>query len=258
MNFDLSNYNIFVAGGLGDMGSELVQVLLDANSKVKVISGSNKFSNRYKSHLKNSHLEILKIDYSSYENIFEMFQNNCVKDKRNCLISFVGTGKMEGEFPYNNKEVQRIWSINYFANRNLALAITEFLSQNDEFNHEGKSSHIFTSSVASSNNVGAPIEYSASKAALEIFIKNLSHHISPKQRINTISPGHIYTPTGTWAIKYKQDANKVISMIKKSIPLDRLGNIDDLNNAYMFFLSEFSSYLTGTNFVIDGGLSAKK
>ena len=47
-------------------------------------------------------------------------------------------------------------------------------------------------------------------------------------------------------------------MIKKSIPLDRLGEIDDLKYAYMFFLSEFSSYLTGTNFVIDGGLSAKK
>ena len=258
MKFDLSNYNVFVAGGLGDMGSELIKLLLDSNSKVKVISSSNKFNNRLKNQLTNNHLEIIRTDYSKYENLFDMFQNNCIKWERNCLISFVGSGKIEGEFPYTNKEVQRIWDINYFANRNLASAITEFLSQNDEFNHEGKSSHIFTSSVASSNNVGAPIEYSASKAALEIFIKNLSHRISPKQRINTISPGHIYTPTGTWALKSKEDANKVISMIKKSIPLDRLGEIDDLKYAYMFFLSEFSSYLTGTNFVIDGGLSAKK
>ena len=58
-----------------------------------------------------------------------MFQNNCIKGKINCLISFVGSGKMEGEFPYTKKEVQRIWEINYFANRNLASSITEFLSQ---------------------------------------------------------------------------------------------------------------------------------
>ena len=37
---------------------------------------------------------------------------------------------MEGEFPYTKKEVQRIWDINYFANRNLASSITEFLSSN--------------------------------------------------------------------------------------------------------------------------------
>ena len=258
MKFDLSKYNVFVAGGLGDMGGEIVNILLDSKSYVKIISSSKKFDNRYKNKFKKNRLEIIKTNYSNYQILFEMFQNNCIKGKINCLISFVGSGKMEGEFPYTKKEVQRIWEINYFANRNLASSITEFLSQNNDYNYEGKSSHIFTSSVASSNNVGAPLEYSASKAALENFIKNLSHHISPKQRINTISPGHIYTPTGTWALKSKEDPNKVLSMIKKSIPINRLGNMDDLKYAYMFFLSEFSSYLTGTNFVIDGGLSAKK
>ena len=258
MNFNLTDYNVFVAGGLGDMGRELVNVLLDSKSNVKIISSSNKFINRRKGLLKKPRLEIIKTDYLNYENLFEMFENKSIKGKRNCLISFVGSGKMEGEFPYTKKEVQRIWDINYFANRNLASAITEFLSKNDDFNHEYKSSHVFTSSVASSNNVGAPLEYSASKAALEIFIKNLSHHISPKQRINTISPGHIYTPTGTWALKSKEDANKVISMINKSVPMGKLGDINDLKYIYMFFLSEFSSYLTGSNVVVDGGLSAKK
>ena len=258
MIFDLSKYNVFVAGGLGDMGSELVKVLLDSKANVSIISSSNKFHKRDKSQFKNTHIKIIKTDYSDYEILFDMFKIKCIKGKRNCLISFVGSGKMEGEFPYTKKEVKRIWDINYFFNRNLASAITEFLSKNNDYNHEGKSSHILTSSIASSYNVGAPIEYSSSKAALEIFIKNLSSHISPEQRINAISPGHIYTPTGTWALKSKEDEKKVSTMIKKFIPIQRLGNIDDLKYTYLFFLSEFSSYITGTNFVIDGGLSAKK
>ena len=47
-------------------------------------------------------------------------------------------------------------------------------------------------------------------------------------------------------------------MINKSVPMGKLGNVDDLKYIYMFFLSEFSSYLTGSNVVVDGGLSAKK
>ena len=53
MNFDLSDYNVFVAGGLGDMGRELVNVLLESKSNVKIISSSNKFINRRKDQLKN-------------------------------------------------------------------------------------------------------------------------------------------------------------------------------------------------------------
>lgn len=258
MKFDLSKYNVFVAGGLGDIGEKIVEVLLNSNANVKVLYSSNKYEDRSKSESTNNFFEILNTDYSSHDILLEMFKKNSQKDMRNCLISFVGSGKMEGEFPYTRKEVQRIWDINYFFNRNLATAITKFLSENDAYNKEGKASHIFTSSIASSKNVNAPIDYSAAKGALEIFIKNLSTYIAPKQRINTISPGHIYTPTGTWGLKSKHNKKEVISMIKESIPIARLGKIDDLTNFYLFFLSEFSSYVTGTNFVIDGGISAKQ
>ena len=123
MNFNFSKYNVFVAGGLGDMGRELVKVLLKSKSHVKILSSSNKFDSRYESQSKKTRLEIIKTDYSNYENLFEMFQKNCIKGKINCLISFVGSGKIEGEYPYQKKEVQRIWDINYFSNRNLASAI---------------------------------------------------------------------------------------------------------------------------------------
>ena len=45
-------------------------------------------------------------------------------------------------------------------------------------------------------------------------------------------------------------------LIKKEIPTGRLGHIDDLTKIYLSLLCDSSSYITGTNIVIDGGISA--
>ena len=256
MNIDLSQYNIFIAGGLGDIGKDLADCLKKSNAEVKIICSSNKFLNRFKIQSKKGGLEIIKTNYSSYKNLYEMFKNKCIRNKTNCLISLVGSGKIEGNYPYTEDEIHRIWNINYFANRNLVTAITEVLSENRNFNAKDKASHILTSSIASSKNVNAPIEYSSSKAALENFVKNLSCFISPNQRVNSVCPGHIYTPTGTWGIKSQENKAAVNDLIKKEIPTGRLGHIDDLTKLYLFLLCDSSSYITGTNIVIDGGISA--
>ena len=150
-----------------------------------------------------------------------------------------------------------MWNLNFFANRNLAIAITEFLLKKKEYNLDFKSSHILTSSIASQINVSAPIDYSTSKVALESFVKFLSSQISPFQRINSVSPGHIYTKQGVWGRNSLKKPKIVKDMINEKIPLNRLGTTDDISQLFLFLLSDQSSYITGTNIICDGGLKAK-
>ena len=88
-------------------------------------------------------------------------------------------------------------------------------------------------------------------------MKSLSSQISPFQRINSVSPGHIYTKDGVWGRNSIKKPKFVNDMINKKIPLNRLGTADDIAQLFLFLLSCKSSYITGTNIICDGGLKTK-
>ena len=53
---------------------------------------------------------------------------------------------------------------------------------------------------------------------------------------------------------YPMEFQKVVN----EIPLKRIGDCQDISFMYLFLLSKFSSYLTGSNIIIDGGISANQ
>ncbi len=256
MNKSFSDWHVFLAGGLGEIGMQTSLELIRNGALVTILHSSDKNLSNLK-FFKNDKINLLKVDYLNYENLYDVFLKNAQKDKVNSLISTVGTGKAIGKFPYTNEEVKRLWDINFFANRNLAIAITEFLMKKKEYNLGCKSSHILTSSIASQINVSAPIDYVTSKVALEYFVKSLSTKVSPFQRINSVSPGHIYTKKGVWGRNSIKKPKFMRDLISEKIPLNRLGTTDDIAQLFLFLLSYQSSYVTGTNIICDGGLKAK-
>ena len=256
MNKSLSDMHVFIAGGLGEIGMQTSLELIQNEAKVTILHSSDKNLGNLK-FLKTDNINLIKVNYLNYENLYDVFLKNAQKGKVNSLISAVGTGKANGIYPYTNEEVRKLWDLNFFANRNLAIAITEFLLKKKEYNLDYKSSHILTSSIASQINVSAPIDYVTSKAALESLVKSLSYQVSPFQRINSVSPGHIYTKHGVWGRNSIKKPKFVKNMINDKIPLNRLGTTDDIAQLFLFLLSGKSSYITGTNIICDGGLKAK-
>ena len=70
-------------------------------------------------------------------------------------------------------------------------------------------------------------------------------------RINSVSPGIIYSES---AAKNYEDPNLLLSNAAK-IPFKRLGTVEEVSSAVTFLASPASSYVTGTNFTVDGGLT---
>ena len=92
-----------------------------------------------------------------------------------------------------------------------------------------------------------PAAYGASKAGLVNLTKWLATTLAPKIRCNSISLGGI--KGGQKKIFVKRYVDKV--------PLGRMAKEDDLVNSVLFFSSELSSYITGHNLIVDGGLTIK-
>jgi len=98
--------------------------------------------------------------------------------------------------------------------------------------------------------------YSATKAALWGFTKALAlEMVSYNITVNAICPGMIHTPMVEEGARMfsPDDPAPIIDMIAGSIPMGRLGNILEIGELASFLASDESSYITGTQIVIDGG-----
>ena len=108
------------------------------------------------------------------------------------------------------------------------------------------------------NEVGAPglSILSATKAAVRSLVRSLGAELAPRGiRVNAVSPGPISTPFhGKLGLSEKQ-LNETASAIEDQVPLHRFGEAGEIAKAALFLASEDSSFMTGSELVIDGGIS---
>lgn len=93
--------------------------------------------------------------------------------------------------------------------------------------------------------------YCASKGGLKMMTRNLAVELGPLGiAINNVAPGAIETPINT---KLLNDPQKLGALLQ-NIPLGRLGQPQDVASLVAFLASEEANYITGSTFVVDGGL----
>ena len=119
-----------------------------------------------------------------------------------------------------------------------------------------ESSVVFTSSLAGIgiNSPGNDM-YSATKGAISAFVRNAAIDLAPKKiRVNAVCPGMVHTQLvdhGTYSEEQLQEN-------MKKYPLGRWGEPNDVAHAMIYLLSDASSWVTGTNMILDGGVSIRQ
>lgn len=106
--------------------------------------------------------------------------------------------------------------------------------------------------------VGEPDDpaYCASKGGVTLLTKSDAlSYAKYGIRINSVHPGHIRTPM---LMDYAESAGEnFLQELVSQIPLGRLGNAEEVADAVLFLLSDYSSYVTGSEVLVDGGFTAK-
>jgi NAD(P)-dependent dehydrogenase (short-subunit alcohol dehydrogenase family) len=94
--------------------------------------------------------------------------------------------------------------------------------------------------------------YSATKAAVRSFARTWTTDLKDRRiRVNAVSPG--YTDTPPW--HSREAAEEQIKAISNSVPLGRFGTPEEIAKAVVFLASDDSSYITGTELFVDGGVA---
>lgn len=163
------------------------------------------------------------------------------------IASCAGIANMN-PFPFVTKqELDKVFSVNFMG----PVMLVNQILKKKKLNKGG--SVVFVSSVDGPKVVHAGNSvYSASKNALVGMSRNMAIDLAGKKiRVNCVLPGTTDTPL----IRTENVTEEMLAETAKSFPLKRFGTPEDMANAIIYLLSDASSFVTGTELVVDGGYS---
>ena len=250
MKLTYKGKSAIVTGGCGGMGLEVSKNLSKSNISVLMID----LKNPPKDFLKNNqNCTYKKIDVTNFKKLkisIEKFY------KKNNQIDYLvnTTGVL-----WFNKDVSstninpKIWDKVYEINLKSMVYLSKIIIPKMIKNKFGSMVHI--SSVDALSGDDKPQDaYGSSKAAMIRLSKSFAIQFASNNiRSNTILPGPIETGM---QVRWKKNP-KTKKNLEKFIPLKRVGKPEDICSASLFLLSDQANYITGTEIIVDGGITSK-
>lgn len=121
---------------------------------------------------------------------------------------------------------------------------------------QDRGSIILNASIGSSKGVEESSVYSATKAAVRSFARTWTVDLKHRKiRVNAISPGPIETPIFNSLMQNKEQSEQFKKNLVNTVPMGRMGNPDEVAKVVSFLASDESSYITGIELFVDGGLA---
>ena len=100
---------------------------------------------------------------------------------------------------------------------------------------------------------GGRMTYNAVKAAEISLAKALAQQLAPSNiRVNSIAPGSILFPGGSWHKRQQADPQGIADFIKRDLPFGRFGRADEVGSVVAFLASSRASWISGASITVDG------
>ena len=250
MELNYKGKSAVITGASGGMGLEVSKKLSQNDITVLMLdlkSPGKKFLDD------NKKCEFKKVDVTNFKKLKLHIENFYKKNKRiDYLVNTTGVLWFNKDISAININ-SSIWDKVFEINLKSMMYLSKIIVPKMIKNKFGSMVHI--SSVDALSGDDKPQDaYGASKAAMIRLSKSFAIQFASNNiRSNIILPGAIETGMQKrW--KKNPSAKK---NLEKVIPLKRVGKPTDISNSIMFLLSEQANYITGTEIVIDGGITAK-
>lgn len=235
-----------ITGGSRGIGYATAEAFLREGAKVIITASTQKSADKAVAQLKEQypHSVVAGIspDLSSLESVRNAFviataQYGCV----DILVNNAGVSESTPFMEYTEDAFNKVMDLNVKGVFNATRAASECMVA------RGSGVILNTSSMVSIYGQPSGIAYPASKFAVNGLTISLARELGPKGiRVNAVAPGIIETDM------MKAVPKEVIEPLIRQIPLRRLGQPEDIANAFVFLASDEASYITGVVLSVDG------
>lgn len=164
------------------------------------------------------------------------------------LVCNVGGGRSVPPGQESAAEWQRVFALNLWSVTNTVGAAYSALTKTH-------GSVVCVSSICGLEVVpGAPVTYSAAKAALHAYVRGIARPFGRDAiRINAVAPGNILFDGSVWRRKLNEDPDSVDEMLERDVALRRLGTAREVADLVAYLASPRSGFATGCVWTLDGG-----
>jgi 3-oxoacyl-[acyl-carrier protein] reductase len=168
--------------------------------------------------------------------------------KLDIVVCNVGSGKSVPPGEETPEEWQRVFALNLWSTTNTVEAARDALEAS-------KGTIVCISSICGLEVIsGAPVTYSAAKAALHAYVRGIARPLGKQGiRINAIAPGNILFDGSVWSRKLNENKAAVQTMLEKDVALSCLGTPQDVANLVVYLTSARAGFTTGATWTLDGG-----
>jgi 3-oxoacyl-[acyl-carrier protein] reductase len=242
----LENKIAVVTGGAQGIGKATVKCFAEEGATVIIWDVNEDKANSTIVELKSkdTNIQFQKVDVTNLDSVTTAATKIVEKHKKiDILINNAGITRDASLLKMTVEQWKQVIDVNLTGVFNCTKAVAPFMVEN-------KSGKIVnTSSVVGLYGNFGQTNYVATKSGIIGMTKVWARELGRKGiNVNAVAPGFIATEM------VETVPEKVIEMLKEKTPLGKLGDPEDIANAYLFLVSDEAKYITGTVLSVDGGL----
>lgn len=257
-NFDFSKKIVYLLGGSGLIGFKTSKLYSELNANLVILDKKKPESSLDKKKYNFIKIDLKNLDKINFKKIFKEYGNPDVfinasypRDKDWHLSSFKKLNLKILQSNINLHLNSYVWTAKIFADamvKNKKKGNIILLSS--IYGLVGQDLNLYKDTEMQENAI-----YSIMKSGIINYTRQMSSYYGNKGiRVNSISPGGLY---GHSVSSRSKTQNKIfLDRYSSKTPLSRLGHAEEIAYSIVFLSSENSSYTTGVNLVIDGGITS--
>lgn len=260
--FSMKGKAVIFTGGCGNLGKVMVKALLDFGAAVIVPSTTDRFDDSYEAYRRDGKLLFLECDLRSTDDIKSAFEKayshyGKIDVLVNCAAYGGGAGGKSCEFRLD-RIPDTTWEEGIDGSLNVIFRCTREIIPYFDKNGGGAIVNVASmyGMIAPDFDIYGedipwnPPTYGAGKAGVLQFTRYCASALARRGiRVNSLTPGPFPNITPNSNMEF-------IGRLSGKTMMKRTGSPEELNGALLLLCSDASSYMTGTNIVVDGGMTA--
>ena len=248
MKINYSEKVVLITGGGSGIGLAMVKAFSQAGGTVMILDKSVEETKHSVASFSN--VTVYSCDVANQQEVREVVNEIGSKHTIHVLVNNAGIAHIGTATSTTETDFDRLLNVNVKGVYNCLHAVIPFMQKN------GGGAILNTASIAGSLGLADRFAYSTTKGAVIAMTYSVAKdYLKDSIRCNCISPARVHTPfiDGYLKNNYPGKEQEMFEKLSKTQPIGRMGTPDEIAALALFLCSDQAAFITGTDYVIDGG-----